>query len=720
MKNKDVIVEAVTGSGKTLAFVIPVIERLIRREKKFKKNEVGALIISPTRELATQIHSIFSLFLNSQPSLLSPPSPSPPPPSEQPPSRPVTPPPPPAPEYPPPLLLVSGQESSNQNDIVRFLETGADIVVGTPGRIEEFLLSARGRKTVDVKSIEVVVLDEADRLLDLGFSQSLTAILGHLPKIRRTGLFSATMTEGLSEIVRVGLRNPVRVVVKVEAKANGVKRKAGAVEERRIPAKLSNTYMMVHPSEKLLQLVRLLLLETVQLGQSRIIVYFATCAEVTYFYKILKGLPCLSYVSLFSLHGHIPPAKRAQSLSSFSTHPSTSLTPSVLLCTDVAARGLDIPLVDLVVQFDPPVDPKVFAHRVGRTARAGMGGRAVVLLCGRPETLDVNEEQKQEEDEEWGGVGAEGEGPLQAEASPMDGDRDETTLKEVPFWGREGEYVPFLAVRKIPLQERPYITADEVAQSWALHDSSMEVDQKPQSPETLVAKNSRPDLEAQLLKKQVQQLVLQDRDLHEKGIVAFVSFVRAYSKHEAAYIFRLQDLDLVGVASSFGLIKLPIMPELKAAGKKDGWELVEFDEAALSYASGAREAARLARMENPKPAKSTRKKPNEAWSEKKAKLAAKAEKREKRQKKKEWLAKVKSGEVVPESKERNPEDETMDNEAQHGGSEEGSSLRKDPVTDQADWEEIEREERAAKKLRRAVAAGVGGSSGPVVGNFDDL
>ncbi|KAG9017072.1 ATP-dependent rRNA helicase spb4, partial [Tulasnella sp. 427] len=404
MKNKDVIVEAVTGSGKTLAFVVPIIERLIRREKRLKKNQVGALIISPTRELATQIHSIFSLFLDSQPSLASSSSPSPLASFDQPPSRPVTPPPPPAPEYPPPLLLISGQESSNQNDIVRFLETGADIVVGTPGRIEEFLLSARGRKAVDVKSVEVLVLDEADRLLDLGFSHSLTAILGHLPKQRRTGLFSATMTEGLSEIVRVGLRNPVRVVVKVEAKTSGVKRKAGEVEERRVPARLQNTYMMVHPSEKLLQLIRLLLLETAQLGQSRVIVYFATCAQVTYFYRILKELPSLSYVSLFSLHGHIPPAKRAQSLTAFSTHPSTPLNPSVLLCTDVAARGLDIPLVDLVIQFDPPVDPKVFAHRVGRTARAGLGGRAVVFLCGKAESLDVMADIKLEEGDEWGGV----------------------------------------------------------------------------------------------------------------------------------------------------------------------------------------------------------------------------------------------------------------------------------------------------------------------------
>ncbi|KAG8896726.1 ATP-dependent rRNA helicase spb4 [Tulasnella sp. 403] len=193
------------------------------------------------RELATQIHAVFNHFLSFQPSLLSPPSPPPAP--EVDPSLPgylsnrtPTPPPPPEPEFPLPLLLVSGPESSPQKDLRRFLESGADIVVGTPGRIEEFLLG-RGRNVVSVKRLEVVVLDEADRLLDLGFAVQLTKILNHLPKQRRSGLFSATMTEGLSEIVRVGLRNPVRIVVKVETKSNKKQDPSQkGKEERRTPA----------------------------------------------------------------------------------------------------------------------------------------------------------------------------------------------------------------------------------------------------------------------------------------------------------------------------------------------------------------------------------------------------------------------------------------------------------------------------------------------------
>lgn len=133
----------------------------------------------------------------------------------------------------------------------------------------------------------------------------------------------------------------------------------------------------------MLQLLRLLRSEGAEQGSSRFIVYFATCACVDYFYRILPSIH--PQATFFSLHGHIPPAKRTLSLSSFVSHPSTPESPSVLLCTDVAARGLDLPDVDCVIQFDPPIDPKQFSHRCGRTARAGKDGRAWVLLTEKEE-----------------------------------------------------------------------------------------------------------------------------------------------------------------------------------------------------------------------------------------------------------------------------------------------------------------------------------------------
>ena len=170
MQHKDVVVEAVTGSGKTLAFTIPILEKLIRRERRLGPNQIGALIISPTRsapatpsankispdltpflsqlrELATQIHSVVTQFLSAQPTRAISPSLGS---DDHPP-----------PEYPPALLLVSSNASPAE-DIKTFLFQGSDIVIGTPGRIEEFLLG-KGKGIVNVKELEILVLDEADR-----------------------------------------------------------------------------------------------------------------------------------------------------------------------------------------------------------------------------------------------------------------------------------------------------------------------------------------------------------------------------------------------------------------------------------------------------------------------------------------------------------------------------------------------------------------------------
>lgn len=139
-----------------------------------------------------------------------------------------------APGIPPPLLLTGGARST-ADDVTEFLETNAKIFIGTPGRLEEFLLGSSSlsnphqppqrhiKVMASVKNLDMLVLDEADRLLDLGFAPSLTRMLSALPKQKRTGLFSATMTDALRDIVRLGLRNPVRVVVKVEAKGGSLR-----------------------------------------------------------------------------------------------------------------------------------------------------------------------------------------------------------------------------------------------------------------------------------------------------------------------------------------------------------------------------------------------------------------------------------------------------------------------------------------------------------------
>ncbi|BGP14630.1 hypothetical protein JCM10213_002202 [Rhodosporidiobolus nylandii] len=526
MQHKDVVVEAVTGSGKTLSFVIPVLEKLLRRDRPLGKREIGAVVIAPTRELAIQIHSVFQHFITAQPSASEPGDPStsstPPPAST---SLPLA----------PALLLIGG--NALQDDKKAFFESGADILVGTPGRLEEFLLGSssvalnkKGKSSAlkkssgvgvgDCKSLEVLVMDEADRLLDLGFTPTLTRLLEHFPKQRRTGLFSATMSDALSQLVRVGMRNPVRVVVKVQAKAVEAKGKDGATGDRKIPTLLQNGYVVCAPSERMAMLFRILRQEAFSDqkeggGARKFIVYFSTCAGVDYFFKVLSASPSLTSAgfSLHSLHGQQAPNRRSTTYNAFTSLPPT--TPGVLLCTDVAARGLDLPDVDVVVQVDPPVDPRVFGHRVGRTARAGRSGKAVLLL---------NE-------------------------------------------GREEGYVDFLNVRKIPLQKLSYPSTEE---------------------------GSTLQQEADTLLAELRQAILKDRDLHDRSLKAFVSSIRSYTKHEASFLFRLQDLDLIGLAKAFGLLRMPKMPELKGKEKEvqERWKDAEIDWDSYAYAEKAREKQR--------------------------------------------------------------------------------------------------------------------------------
>lgn len=217
-----------------------------------------------------------------------------------------------------------------------------------------------------------MVLDEADRLLDLGFKTDLQRILGHLPKQRRTGLFSASVSEAVGEIIRVGLRNPVKIEVKVKMKDGAV------LEDRRTPASLQMSYLVKPASQKLPALARLL--EQLPLQPQRSIVFLSTCAAVDYFQHALPEILPDGF-SLIPLHGKHPAKVREKNFGRF----LNSVSPTVLLTTDLAARGLDIPQVDLVVQIDAPSDPKVFIHRSGRAGRAGRKGLAVVMLHPGPE-----------------------------------------------------------------------------------------------------------------------------------------------------------------------------------------------------------------------------------------------------------------------------------------------------------------------------------------------
>ena len=222
--NKDVVVEAVTGSGKTLSYVIPVVSKILRSEERTKKHHVAAVIVAPTRELAAQINGVVQNLLAfhgpSQASIKLP---------EKKENNsgaaedqqleqvyssttPVV----------LPQLVVGGDTSVAQ-DLNQFLKQSPNLLIATPGRLLELLNSPHVH--CPQSSFEVLVLDEADHLLDLGFKDDLQKILGRLPKQRRTGLFSASVSEAVDSIIRVGLRNPVKIQVKVRGSNGEVDRK---------------------------------------------------------------------------------------------------------------------------------------------------------------------------------------------------------------------------------------------------------------------------------------------------------------------------------------------------------------------------------------------------------------------------------------------------------------------------------------------------------------
>lgn len=325
-----------------------------------------------------------------------------------------------------PQLLVAGDVSPAQ-DLSSFVHKSPNVLVATPGRLLELLSSPHVH--CPQTTFEVLVLDEADRLLDMGFKDDLQKILGRLPKQRRTGLFSASVSEAVDQLVRVGLRNPVKIAVKV--------RGLDGHEDKRTPARyalqslspvawlivssLQMCYSVQPASHKIPAIGKLL--ATIHPRSQKTIIYLSTCAAVEYFQHLLPqllpkidGQPLL----LVPLHGKQQQKARQKNFARF----SNATIPSVLLTTDVAARGLDIPQVDLVLQLDPPNDPKVFLHRCGRAGRAGRKGLSIVLL--QP--------------------------------------------------GREEDFLPFLEVRKTPLS--PYgsseiATSDDDAQAFTARMRSM-------------------------------------------------------------------------------------------------------------------------------------------------------------------------------------------------------------------------------------------------------
>jgi len=309
LDGKDVIGLAETGSGKTGAFAIPVLQTLLDSPQR-----LYCLVLTPTRELAFQISEQFEALGASMGVKCA--------------------------------VVVGGIDMMQQS---LMLAKKPHIVIATPGRLVDHLENTKG---FSLRALKYLIMDEADRILNMDFEEEVDKILKIIPKERRTFLFSATMTKKVAKLQRASLQDPVKVEVS---------NKFQTVE------KLQQFYLFIPHKFKDCYLVSVLN----DLAGNSFMVFCGTCNNVQRVCLLLRHLG----LNAIPLHGQMSQAKRLGSLNKYK-----SKSASILVATDVASRGLDIPHVDCVINFDIPTHSKDYIHRVGRTARAGRSGRSVTFV----------------------------------------------------------------------------------------------------------------------------------------------------------------------------------------------------------------------------------------------------------------------------------------------------------------------------------------------------
>lgn len=308
-QGRDIIGLAETGSGKTAAFVLPIVQALLHNPRR-----LFALILTPTRELAIQIQEQVAA-LGSGFQIKS-------------------------------AVLVGGMDMMTQ---AVALAKKPHIIIATPGRLIDHLEKTKG---FNLSALKYLVLDEADRILNMDFEKEVDKILEQIPRERRTFLFSATMTKKVAKLQRASLKDPVRI--EVSSKFQTVDH-------------LKQYYLFIPAKYKDVYLVHVLN----ELSGNSFIVFCNTCPGTQKIALMLRNLG----FSAIPINGKMTQTKRLAALNKFKVKSS-----SVLIATDVASRGLDIPHVDVVINFDLPQHGKDYIHRVGRTARAGRYGKSISFV----------------------------------------------------------------------------------------------------------------------------------------------------------------------------------------------------------------------------------------------------------------------------------------------------------------------------------------------------
>ena len=318
MTGKDLIGQAGTGTGKTAAFALPLLHRLLEGEAP-KRGPARALILVPTRELAMQVAEAIHKY-SKRTSLT--------------------------------VVPVYGGAPMDQQ--IRALRRGADVVVATPGRALDHLK----RQTLVLDALEILVLDEADEMLDMGFADDLDALLSATPPTRQTALFAATMAARIGAIAEKHLKSPKRVTIKAEKSTRGI-----------LPGVRQVAYL-VSRQQKSFALDRILEFE----DPASAIIFCRTRVEVD---ELTDTLKSHGYAAQ-ALHGGMEQRQRDRVMQLIREDKA-----DVLVATDVAARGLDIDHISHVINYDIPTAPEVYVHRIGRTGRIGREGVAITLVDPR-------------------------------------------------------------------------------------------------------------------------------------------------------------------------------------------------------------------------------------------------------------------------------------------------------------------------------------------------
>jgi superfamily II DNA/RNA helicase len=324
LAGRDVCGKAKTGSGKTLAFGLPVLQQIRRRDNEVPGRAPRGLILVPTRELARQVADVLEPLADTAGVTLG--------------------------------VCYGGTSMDLQLKAVR---AGIDVAIATPGR----LIDLRQRGEIDLGQIEVVVLDEADRMADMGFTPQVEWLLRHLVRPHQTMLFSATLDGDVDRLVRHELTDPVHHEV---------------MSTTTTMTEMAHRFIQVHQMDKVK------VAATICTHSQRTIVFARTKRGADRLTEALRK----EGVDARAIHGDLRQQARERALRSF----SEGRLP-VLVATDVAARGLDVDNVDVVLHFDPPEDHKAYTHRSGRTARAGREGLVVTLVLWN-EQRDIERIQK--------------------------------------------------------------------------------------------------------------------------------------------------------------------------------------------------------------------------------------------------------------------------------------------------------------------------------------